>query len=97
MLQSANSENLIVLTIAVRVPSDTVMDFATELGLDLPLLIDEDGRVSGGYQVRGLPTSLFLDSTGLIVARHVGPLDPETLHTYLVSLLEIPPTPVPAP
>ena len=97
MLQAAYSENLVVLGIAVRAPSDTVMDFAADLGLELPLLLDQDGRASDAYQVRGLPTSLFVDGRGLVVARHVGPLGPETLDVYLASLLDLPPTPTPVP
>ncbi len=86
-LDAIKGEDLIVLPIAVRQPSEEVTAFAADLELDLPLLLDANGQVGESYQVRGLPTSLFVDRQGVVVARHVGPLDQETLHSYLDLLI----------
>jgi cytochrome c biogenesis protein CcmG/thiol:disulfide interchange protein DsbE len=97
MLQALDTDALVVLGIAVREPPDKVTAFAMDLGLELPLLVDQNGRTSDAYRVRGLPTSLLVDREGVIVARHVGPLDREILDIYLSSLLTIPPHPTSAP
>lgn len=90
MLEAAQSDGLIVLGIAVRESPEKVSAFATESELELPLLLDPEGFGSDAYQVHGLPTSLLVDREGLIVARHVGPLDQDTLDSYLTSSETIP-------
>jgi cytochrome c biogenesis protein CcmG, thiol:disulfide interchange protein DsbE len=40
--------------------------FAAELGLTFPIVWDLDGRVSDLYQLRGMPTSFFVDGDGII-------------------------------
>lgn len=97
MLQTAAKNGLAILGIAVREPREAVVAFATDLELELPLLLDEDGESRDAYQVRGLPTTLFVDDKGVIFARHVGPLDQETLDSYLSSLTSAPSTPTPTP
>ncbi len=97
MLDAAGNDDLVVLGIAVRESPDQLSAFAAELGLALPLLIDQNGQVSDAYRVRGLPTTLFADREGIIVARHVGPLDQETLSNYLPLLLDLSPSPTRTP
>jgi peroxiredoxin len=86
LLQNLQNDDLTVLAIAVRESPEKVITFATDLSLELPLLLDPNGLTSDAYKVRGLPTSLFVDHTGIIVARHVGPLDQETLENHLALL-----------
>jgi peroxiredoxin len=83
----ASTDDLSILGINVRESPDQVTRFATDLDLALPLLLDQEGQVGDVYQVRGLPTSLFIDRDGLIAARHVGPLDQAALEGYLAPLL----------
>jgi thiol-disulfide isomerase/thioredoxin len=97
MLDATGNDDLVVLGIAVRESPDQVSAFAAELGLALPLLIDQNGQVSDAYRVRGLPTTIFADRGGIIVARHVGPLDQETLADYLTLLLDLSPSPTRVP
>jgi peroxiredoxin len=97
MLEAYSADDLVVLGITVRESPDNVSAFAAELGLALPLLIDQSGQVSDAYLVRGLPTTLFIDREGIIVARHVGPFDQETLTNYLALLLDLSPSPAPIP
>lgn len=76
------------VAVDVKESAETVTPFIEELGLTFPVAIDPDGRVSDvGYEVRGLPTTLFVDARGVVVARHVGPLDEATIESYLTPLL----------
>jgi cytochrome c biogenesis protein CcmG/thiol:disulfide interchange protein DsbE len=100
VLQAAyqpDTDDLVVLGINMRESPDKVATFAADLDLELPLLLDQEGQVSDAYQVRGLPLSLFVDRDGLIVARHVGPLDQVTMDSYLAPLLTAPPISSPTP
>jgi peroxiredoxin len=78
--------------IAVNVKEDpaTVTALVQELGLNFPIVLDSDGQVSNiAYEVRGLPTTVFVDANGVVVARHIGPLDEAAIEGYLKPLLEI--------
>jgi cytochrome c biogenesis protein CcmG/thiol:disulfide interchange protein DsbE len=41
--------------------------------------MDPDAKTAIAYGVFGVPESFFIDRQGKIVAKHVGPLDPDTL------------------
>ncbi|MDM8528814.1 redoxin domain-containing protein [Anaerolineales bacterium HSG24] len=81
--------------IAVDVKEDqaTVSGFAQQLGLTFPIVLDSSGSVSNlDYRVLGLPTTVFLDANGVIVQRHVGPLDETLIDSYLEPILPTEPT-----
>lgn len=48
---------------------DTVQPYVDELGLTFAIPMDEDMQVGARYNVRGLPTTYFVDADGVI--RHV--------------------------
>ena len=49
--------------------------------------LDEDGHVTTRqYQVTGMPGSFIIDPHGVIVYRHVGPLNVETLRAKLAEV-----------
>ena len=77
------------LTVSVDHNLDTVESFATERGLDFPILFDEDGKVSGLYRVRGIPVTVFISSEGVMVKRHIGSLTEGKLIKYLEELQQI--------
>lgn len=96
-IHESDPDGVVVLAIAVRESAEAVTAFATELELEIPLLLDQDGQIGAAYHVHGLPTSLFIDRDGLIAARHVGPLDQSALDGYLIPLLDASPGATPAP
>jgi peroxiredoxin len=79
------------LAVDVKEPGDTVAAFVSRFGLTFPILLDGDGAVSDRlYQVRGIPTSLFVGPDGVVSARHVGPLTKADIDRYLTPLLTQP-------
>ncbi len=77
------------LAIDVKEEPQTVNGFVEEMGLTFPILLDQDGQVSDvAYEVRGIPTTIFVDANGVVAARHVGPLDEAAIDSYLAPLLE---------
>jgi thiol-disulfide isomerase/thioredoxin len=97
ILESIEGDDLVVLGLAVRESRDQVVAFAADLGLELTLLLDLEGQASDDYQVRGLPTTIFVDREGVTVARHVGPLDQQTLDEFLTLLRSKSPPTTPTP
>lgn len=57
--------------------AEPVRAFALNYGLNYPLPIDADGRVTGTYKLTGLPETFFLDSAGIIRDHRIGQLRPE--------------------
>ena len=76
------------LAVDVEEDAATVRRFADQFGLTLPVLLDVDGAVMDMYQVRGLPTTLFVNAEGVIVNYHMGGLTDSSLADYLQPLLE---------
>jgi cytochrome c biogenesis protein CcmG, thiol:disulfide interchange protein DsbE len=84
--QRYRDQGVILLGVNLREDAQTIQQFAKEFGLTYPLLLDRDGAVSDRYQVRGIPTTVFVDADGVVRARHVGPLTEDKLVEYLAPL-----------
>ena len=76
----------VILAIDVQEEQSVVQPFADELGLTFPVLLDGKGEVTRSYQVRGLPTSYFVDQNGVIVGVQVGPVDRLWMIKYLAQV-----------
>lgn len=61
----------------------TVQPFLRRLGVTYPIALDSDGRVSGRYDLVGLPASFFLDRQGVIRATRLGTLNVQWLSRAL--------------
>lgn len=68
------------------------VEFARELGLTFPILLDRTGTVGYQYQLRSLPTTFFVDQQGVIQQVILGgPMSEVTLQTAIESMLrEVP-------
>ena len=63
--------------------------FVRQFSLTFPILLDRTGAVSRRYQLRGLPTTYFVDRQGVIRSIVVGgPLSEATLQSKVEALLE---------
>jgi peroxiredoxin len=85
-----NSKGLVVLGINFTAQDNLqdVRDFVTELKLTFPILLDESGDVSAGlYGMRGLPTSYFIDTQGILQRIQVGAMLPEKIEEFLLEIL----------
>lgn len=67
-----------------------VNSFVQEFKLTYPILLDNDGRVSGTlYQVRGLPTTFFVNREGVIRTVLVGgPMSETFISSKIEALLQ---------
>ena len=62
--------------------------FAIEHNISYPIVLDGTADIAWIYQVKHLPTTFFIDSSGRIVAIHRGPLKAGQLDRYIKLLLE---------
>ena len=83
-----------IVAVNLQESDATVLDFADEFGLSFPIVIDRDGELNDvwrlGGPVDGIPTSYFIDETGVVRALFYGPLTEEALAERISLLLDGP-------
>jgi thiol-disulfide isomerase/thioredoxin len=63
-----------LLTIDLEEDSQAIAAFRQDLGLRVPVLMDEDGDVAQSYGVRALPATFLIDDAGALRQQRLGPL-----------------------
>lgn len=77
MLQSTwerYADTVVIIGVDVDEDPAVVKAFVDELGLTFPIALDQGAEMSGRYNVRGLPTTLFVDGSGVIRKIYPGQL-----------------------
>lgn len=68
---------------------DAAMAFVQERGLTFPVLLDRTGSTSAAYNLRGLPSSFFIDRQGVIRSVVIGgPMSEALIQSKVESLLK---------
>ncbi|MBN1483292.1 MAG: TlpA family protein disulfide reductase [Chloroflexia bacterium] len=85
-IYQGEEEGLVVLAVDMLYQDDLddVYEFAQEMGLSFPVLLDEQGSVAVTYRVGSLPTSVFVDRRGRIHLIQVGPMT----RKFIASVLQ---------
>jgi peroxiredoxin len=68
-------------------PLPIVADFASSFSLSYPLLLDPDSAVNRQYGVAALPTTVFVDSNGLVQEVYTGIVNKAVLEDRIERLL----------
>jgi thiol-disulfide isomerase/thioredoxin len=66
-------EGLEIVAVNLQEDEDTVARFVQEFGMQFPVVIDRGGEVADEYRVLGLPTSYFIDRSGVVRSIYTGP------------------------
>ncbi|MFZ0545012.1 MAG: TlpA disulfide reductase family protein [Candidatus Promineifilaceae bacterium] len=69
-------------------PLSLVNDFAAQFGISYPLLLDPDNDVNRQYNVQALPTTVFIDSNGVIREVFTGIINSAVLQDRIEFLLQ---------
>lgn len=85
-LAQDNPERLVVVGVNISENQPQAQEFVSEYGLTFPILIQGNQSVHTMYQVRGFPTTFFIDSEGVLQAVHVGELNQRLLSGYLQTV-----------
>ncbi|HEY8450468.1 MAG TPA: TlpA disulfide reductase family protein [Bacillota bacterium] len=67
--QVAEQGQIAVLAVNVGDGREQVQAFTRQHGLNMTVLLDQQGEVAGAYGMRGLPETFFIDDDGVI--RHI--------------------------
>ena len=63
-----------------------IAPFLEEFGITFPIALDEEGAVVDSYRVLGLPTTVFIDSDGIINEVFTGPLNKAYIESKITEL-----------
>ena len=69
------SDKLLVLAVNFKEPASRALQFASQAGIRLPVLLDIDGKAARAWGVNIFPTTLTIDSRGKPRRRIRGELD----------------------
>jgi cytochrome c biogenesis protein CcmG, thiol:disulfide interchange protein DsbE len=91
MVQEYKDQGLVVLAVNMTYqdnPAD-IAPFIQEYDLAFPILLDETGKVGAAYQLRSLPSSYFINRTGIIQEVVIGgPMSEALLRTRIEQILK---------
>lgn len=69
--------------------ASAVQPFIQENGLTFPILLDTTGQMADQYELRSLPSSFFIDRSGVVQEVVIGgPMSEALLRTRIESILE---------
>jgi peroxiredoxin len=77
----------VILGIDQGEPLPIVADFGSSLGITYPLLLDTDSSVNRQYAVSALPTTIFIDSHGIVKEVYSGIVNRAVLEDRIEKLL----------
>jgi peroxiredoxin len=79
-------DGLVVLAINYAEPEKVVEAFRDEFNLTFELVLDPVADVQRLYKIRGYPTSVFIDTEGIIQVIYMGLLSENQLDSYLARI-----------
>ena len=62
-----------MLTILINDQPANGEAFARQLGLDFPILVDQEGRIGALYGLTGVPETFLIDAQGILRQKYIGP------------------------
>jgi thiol-disulfide isomerase/thioredoxin len=66
-------EGLEIVAVNLQEDEDTIAGFVEEFGMQFPVVIDRSGDVADKFRVIGVPTSFFIDRSGVVRTIYTGP------------------------
>ncbi len=67
---------------------DDGRQFLSQFGLTFPNGFDPNSEISIDWGLYGVPETFFIDRTGRVLLKHIGPVTPQLLDQQLKALLE---------
>ncbi|MFI5265921.1 MAG: TlpA family protein disulfide reductase [Chloroflexota bacterium] len=84
--ESAARPDLVVLGVDNVESAVKVKPYVDQLGVRFPILLDQDASVMERYQVTGLPTSFFIDRSGVLRSLYRGALTEDILRSSVAAI-----------
>jgi len=72
IFEESSDTGLVILAVNIGETPSTVRDFIQAGNFSFPVLLDTDQDVALEYNIRGIPTTFFIDKKGIIQVIKVG-------------------------
>ena len=66
-----------------------VQKFVDEFAVPFQVALDTRGKAQRTYRLRGLPTTVFIDSAGVVQRMHIGPISRAELDSGIAAILPV--------
>ncbi len=83
-----SGQGLAFVTVDANEQASVVQSTMKSQGLTFPVLLDGGNKVIGVYGVRGIPTTFFIDRTGVITAIKVGAPSTSEMDGFVARILK---------
>ncbi|MBI3961263.1 MAG: TlpA family protein disulfide reductase [Deinococcus sp.] len=77
-----------ILTVNIGESAAAVRQYAQDMGLSMPMLLDSDRAITQAYRVFGTPTNIIIDKNGIITDRMTRGLEEQALVRQVENLLK---------
>jgi peroxiredoxin len=83
-----NADRLVIIGVNSTATDqvDNIPPFIDEFGITFPIVLDQSGDVVDQYRVLGLPTTVFIDSNGVVNEVFTGPLNKAYIESKISEL-----------
>lgn len=85
--EAHSDQGLVIVGVNVLESEEKAQEFMAQFDMDFPVVLDGRGELQQLYQVRGLPTTLFIDREGRIAVRWAGLLTTQLLEQFLQEIM----------
>jgi cytochrome c biogenesis protein CcmG, thiol:disulfide interchange protein DsbE len=82
-----HAKHLLVVGVDQQETPQLIARFVKPLSITFPIVIDE-GPAAASYSVFNLPTSVFIDSHGIVRALRIGEMSPEEMNADLAQIMK---------
>jgi thiol-disulfide isomerase/thioredoxin len=82
---ASNHPDVTVIALNLGDTPEAVTDYAAELGLTLPIAIDDEARISSALGVSSVPATIVIDKNGNVVATRLGEISGDDLADLVES------------
>jgi len=81
-------KGLVVLVVNLGEDPAKIKDYIAANDFTFPVVLDQELTVAGTYKVSAIPASFIINEDGIILGKHLGPIDYEQMAALLDKLLQ---------
>lgn len=87
--EAHQDKGLVILAISqdIAEQKETVRSYIADLGVTFPPLLDPGGSIAAHYNIFLLPSTIFINPAGTVVAVHFGPMTRPQIEKHLVAMM----------
>lgn len=86
LYEETKDSDLVILAVNVGESKSEVTSFLNDNKYSFPVLLDSDQNITNQYNIKGIPTSFFIDKEGNIVSSKVGGMSLDEMKSYISKL-----------